>query len=86
MGIRSIEKNRNEDIRPRAGVANIIEKISLAELRFLGHVERNTVEGVVMRTWMMGVGGLRKIGITKLRWGDGKRKDTREKEAQYRRP
>ena len=83
MGIKRIAKIRKEYIRTRAGVANIIEKISLAELRCLGHVERKTVEGVVMRTWMMGVGGLRKIGITKLRWGDGKRKYMREKGVKY---
>ena len=53
MGINRIEKIRNEDIRARADVANIIyyEKIREARQRWLGHVERKTEEDVVMRTW-----------------------------------
>ena len=51
MGIKRIEKIRNEEIRARAGVANISEKIREARLRWLGHVERKTEEDVVMRTW-----------------------------------
>ena len=50
----------NEEIRARAGVANISEKIR--EARWLGHVERKTKEDVVMRKWKMEVGGHRKIG------------------------
>ena len=38
MGIKRIEKIRNEEIRPRAGVANISEKIREARLRWLRHV------------------------------------------------
>ncbi len=57
------EKIRNEEIRARAGVANISEKISTragveniskkireARLRWLGHVERKTKEDVVRGT------------------------------------
>ena len=51
MGIKRIEKIRNGEIRARAGVANISEKIREAILRWLGHVERMTEEDVVMRTW-----------------------------------
>ena len=51
MGIKRIEKIRNEEIRARAGVANICEKIREARLRWLGHVERKTEEDVVMRRW-----------------------------------
>ena len=50
MGIKRIEKIRNKEIRARAGVANISEKIREARLRWLGHVERKTEEDVVMRT------------------------------------
>ena len=90
MGIQRIEKIRNEDIRARAGVANISEKIKEARLRWLGHVERMTDEDVVMRTWKMEVGGYRKIGRLKLRWCDVIRKDMKDKgvnieEAQDRR-
>ncbi len=51
MGIKRTEKIRNEEIRARAGVANISETIREARLRWLGHVERKTEEDVVMRTW-----------------------------------
>ncbi len=48
MGIKTIGKIRNEEIRARAGVANIGEKIREARLKWLGHVERKTEEDVVM--------------------------------------
>ena len=43
-GIRRIAKIRTEEIRTRAGAANIIEKIREARLRWLGYVERKTEE------------------------------------------
>ena len=46
-----IERIRNKEIRARAGVANMSEKIREARLRGLGHVERKTEEVVVMITW-----------------------------------
>ena len=42
MRKKRIEKIRNEEIRERAGVANISEKIREARLRWLGHVEIKT--------------------------------------------
>ena len=50
-GIKRIEKIRNEEIRARAGVANISEKTRVARLRRLGHVERKTEEDILMGTW-----------------------------------
>ena len=50
-GIKRIEKIRNEEIRARAGEANISEKIREARLRWLGHVERKIKEDAVMRRW-----------------------------------
>ena len=50
-GIKRIEKIRNEEVKARAGVSNISEKIREARLRWLGHVERKSDEDVVMRTW-----------------------------------
>ena len=44
MEIKRFEKIRNEEIRARAGVANMSEKIKEARLRWLGHVERTTEE------------------------------------------
>ena len=35
----------------RAGVANIIETIREARLRWLGHVERKIEDDIVMRAW-----------------------------------
>ena len=51
MGIKRIEKIRNEEIRARAGVVNISEKAREARLRWLGHAERKTEEDLVMKTW-----------------------------------
>ena len=50
MGIKRIEKMRNEEIGSRAGVANTSDKLREARLRWLGHVERKTEEDVEMRT------------------------------------
>ena len=77
MGIKRIEKIRNEEIRARARVANASEKIGRARLRWLGIVVRKTEEDVVMRTWE--VGGHRKMGRLKLRWSDVIRKYMKEK-------
>ena len=49
MGIKRIEKISNEEIRARAGVENISEKIREATLRWLGHVDRMTEEDVVTK-------------------------------------
>ncbi len=46
MGIKRIEKIRNEHIRAMVGMANISEKITEARLRWLSHVERKTEEDV----------------------------------------
>ena len=51
VGIKRIEKIRNEEIRARAGVANIGENIREARLRWLDHVERKTEEDVAMGRW-----------------------------------
>ena len=59
-GIKWVEKIGTEEIRTRAGVANISEKIREARLRWLGHVERKTEEDIVIRTWKMGLSGHRK--------------------------
>ena len=47
-GIKRIEKIGTEEIRARAGVANISEKIREMRLSLLGHVERKTEEYVAM--------------------------------------
>ena len=77
MEIKRIEKIRNEEKEQRQ-VSQTCENIREAELRWLGHVERN-VEGVVMRTWETEVGEHRQIGRPTLRWSDGISKDTKEK-------
>ena len=67
VGIKRIEKIRNEEIRGGAGMANITEKIRKTTLRLLVHVERKTEEDLVMKPWNMEVGGHRKIERPKLR-------------------
>ena len=51
MGRKRIRKTRTEEIRARAGVANISEKIREAIRRWLGDMERKTEEEIVMRRW-----------------------------------
>ena len=46
-GLKWIEKS--EEIRARADVVNVNEKIREARMGWLGHVERKTEEDVVMR-------------------------------------
>ena len=70
MGLKRIEKIRNEEIRAMACVANISENTGAARLRWLGHVERKTEEDVVMITWKMEVGGHREIERPKVRLSD----------------
>ena len=71
MGIKRIEI-RYEEIRARAGMASISEKIREATLRLLGHVEIKTEE--------YEVGGHRKILRRKLRWSNVIRKYMKEKQ------
>ena len=52
MGIRKIEKTRNEEIRAKAFVANISEKIRESRRSWLVQVERKTEEDLVMRRWV----------------------------------
>ena len=79
-GIKRIEKIRTDEIRARAGVANISENIREVRLRWLGHVERNTEEDVVMRTRKIEVSRHRKIGRPTPRWSDVVRKYMKEKQ------
>ena len=46
MGVNRIENIRNEEIRARAGAANISKKLRdhYVRLRWLDHVERKTVQ------------------------------------------
>ena len=44
MGIQTIEMIRNEEVRGRAGVVNMSEKIREARLGWLGHVEKRQRE------------------------------------------
>ena len=77
MGIKRIEKIRNEEVRETACVTNISEKIREARLRWLGHVVRETEEDVVIRTWKREVCGHRQIGSRKLRRRNAIQNDTK---------
>ena len=57
VGIKRIEKIRDDETRTKAGAAKISENIREAILRWLGHVERKTEEDTVMSSWKMDVGG-----------------------------
>ena len=50
MGIKRIEEIRTEEIRARAGVANISKKLGV-RLRLLEHNREKDRGDVVMRTW-----------------------------------
>ena len=58
-----------------------VKKIRQTRLRWLGHVERKTDEGVVKRKLKMEVRGHRKSRRPKLRWSnvDVIRKDVKDK-------
>ena len=68
IGVKWIEKIRIEEIRARAIVANIREKMREVRQLWLGNVERTTED--VMRTWKVEVSGHWKIWRSKLRWSD----------------
>ena len=51
MGIKWIDKIRNEEIRAMTGMANMSEKIRESRLRWLDHVERKREDVVVISTW-----------------------------------
>ena len=63
-------KIMTEEMRQRAGVANISENTREARLRWLGHVEKKKEECVVMTTWKMEVTVHRKTGRPQPRWSD----------------
>ena len=56
--------------------------IRYTRLRWLGHVERKTVDDVVMKTWNIEVCGHRNIGRPKQRWSDVIRNHMEEKGVQ----
>ena len=75
MGIKIIEKMiRNEEIRAKAGMANISEKIREAS-EMVKETKTEEDSHVVMRKGQIEVGGHRKIGSPKLRWSDIIRKE-----------
>ena len=72
MGTKRIEKIRAEELRAREGVANTSEKIREARPKWLGHVERTTLEDVVGPNEKMKDGSdcTGKIGRPKVSEGD----------------
>ena len=79
-GIKRIEKIRNEEIRARAGVANISEKTRDARHGIVRPRGEKDGRIIVTRTWTMEVGGHRNIGRPKLKWSDGIRIKRNEEE------
>ena len=60
--------HHNNVLATQPGMTNISDQIREAILRWLGHVERNTEEDVVMRICKMDMEVYRNIGILKLQW------------------
>ena len=74
LGISSREK-KNEDIRKKCGVANILGKMREARLRWFGHMMRRDEEEAVSIVRELVVVGERGRGRPRRRWEDCIRRD-----------
>ena len=70
-----MDEIRNEEIRRRCGVTDIVEKMREQRLRSLGHVLRREEEEPARVAWDLEVDGARMRGRPKMRWRDRVRKD-----------
>ena len=61
----------NEEIRDRAGVVSIIQKVEESRMRWFGHVARMEEEEVVKKAVKEEVIGKRSRGRQRTRWKDG---------------
>jgi len=67
----------NEEVRQLYGELDIVTEIIKGRLRWLGHVERMSVERVVKRLYQNTPEGSRSVGKPSLRWMDDVREDLR---------
>jgi hypothetical protein len=71
LGVRKIDKMRNEYIRELCGVEKgVIERINESVLRWFGHVERMEDHRLVKKIYNSECVGTRTIGRPKMRWID----------------
>ena len=68
LGVSRLEKLRNEEIRRRCGVADIVEKMREARLRWMGHVLRREVDEPSRVALEFEVEGNRGRGRPRRRW------------------
>jgi hypothetical protein len=78
LGISLRDRNRNEDIRKKLGVACISDKIREARLRWYGHVMRREEDSCLKRIMKAEVYGRRSRGRQKKRWEDAIREDMKQ--------
>ena len=67
LGVLHREKKRNEEIRKKCGVANIMGKMREARLRWFGHMMRRDEEEAVSIVRELGVEGERGQGQLRRR-------------------
>ena len=61
---------RNEEIRERCGIVDIVEKMREARLRWFGHIERSGAEEPAIMAMEFEVEGSRMRGRPRKRWRD----------------
>jgi hypothetical protein len=71
LGVRKVDKMRNEYIRELCGIEKgVIERISECILRWFGHVERMEEYRLVKKIYSSECVGIRTVGRPKMRWID----------------
>ena len=75
LGVSLREKPRNEEVRKRAGVVCISEKIRAARLRWFGHVLRRDKQTKIKKAWKELITGKRSRRRQRLRWREVVEKD-----------
>ena len=78
-GVTKLDKIGNERIRGTTKVGEITKKVQERRLNWYGHIMRRAEHYVGRRAMVIKVQGRRKRGITKRRWLDKVKDDTKEK-------
>ena len=77
LGVSLKERIRNEEIRKRCGVIDVVEKMREARLRWFGHIWRRDGSDAIKRVMELEVEGQRPRGRPRRRWTDTIREDLR---------
>lgn len=78
LGITRRDRERNDSVRCKLGVAKVSKKVQESRLRWYGHVLRREEEYVGRKVLKMKLPGKRKRGRPKWRWMDNIKKDMEE--------